>query len=80
MRVQLTMFEMHLPRRMKEVEDVAFKLLKGYVSEVKKEFKKRSKRDLKLKEIKDKADYTVSKVSMNERYYYVCWHLYELDV
>jgi hypothetical protein len=80
MKVQLTLFEMHLPQRMKEVQDAAHKLQKSYVSELKKEFKKRAKHDLKLKEIKDKADYTVQKVSLNERYYYICWHLYELDV
>jgi hypothetical protein len=80
MRVQVTMFEMHLPQRLKEVQDTAHKLHKAYVSELKKEFKKRAKHDLKLKEIKDKADHTVQKVSLNERYYYVAWHLYELDL
>lgn len=80
LRIQLTLFEMHLPQRMKEVQDIAFKLHKSYLSELKKEFKKRVKRDLKLKEIKEKADHTVQKVSLNERYYYTCWHLYEMDV
>ena len=80
LRVQVTMFEMHLPQRMKEVQDAAIKLQKAYVSELKKEFKKRTKTALSLKEIKEKADYTVQKVSLNERYYYIAWHLYELDV
>jgi hypothetical protein len=80
LRVQVTMFEMHLPQRMAEVQDTCHKLQKAYVSSLKKEFKKRAKRDLKLKEIKDKADYTVQKVSLNERYYYIAWHMYELDV
>lgn len=80
MKVQLTLFEMHLPQRMKEVQDAAHKLERSYISELKKEFKKRAKRDLKLKEVKGKADYSVQKVSLNERYYYICWCLYELDV
>lgn len=80
LRIQLTLFEMHLPQRMKEVEDNAHSLQKSYVSALKKEFKKRTKTDLKLKEIKDKADYTVQKVNLNERYMYFCWRLYELDV
>ena len=80
LRVQITMFEMHLPQRMKEVQETALKLQKAYVSALKKEFKKRTKTALALKEVKDKADYTVQKVNLNERYYYIAWHLYELDV
>lgn len=79
LRVQVTMFEMHLPQRLKEVQENCAKLQKAYVSGLKKEFKKRAKHDLKLKEIKEKSDYTVQKVNLNERYYYIEWHLYELS-
>jgi hypothetical protein len=80
MKVTLTLFEMNLPQRFTEVQEMASKLTKSYVSELKKAFKKKVKRDLKLKEVKDRSDYTVQKVSLNERYYYINWCMYELDV
>lgn len=79
LKVTIALFEMHLPSRMKIVEDMAFQYQKSCVSHLKKEFKKRTKRDLGLKEDKDKSGYHTEKVSLNERYYYVCWYFYNLD-
>jgi hypothetical protein len=49
------------------------------VKHLKKEYKARTKKTLNLKENKERANYTVQKVSLNERYYYVSWRCYELD-
>ena len=80
MRVNITLFEMHVSRRMKEIQDAADQLHKSFLRDLKKEFKKRTKHDLKLKEDKAKADCSVQSVSMNERAYVTCWRFYEMDV
>lgn len=71
-------FELHLPSRIQRVlsdEDV---MLKDMVKILKKEFKIRTGEVLKLKEMKDMANYSVQKVSLNERYMYVGWRWFEL--
>jgi hypothetical protein len=72
-------YEMHLPVRMREVEAQAKTILDEMVKHLKKEYKARTKKTLNLKENKERANYTVQKVSLNERYYYVSWRCYELD-
>src|SRR3990167_6057823 len=62
-------YEMHLPARMKQVQELANDVFRESLSHLKKEFKRRTKQVLTLKELKDLANYTVQKVSLNERYY-----------
>lgn len=71
-------YEMHAPTKMKQIEDQARTALNECVKFLKKEYKARMKEALVLKELKEKANYAISKVSLNERYYYVAWRLYEL--
>lgn len=72
-------YEMHLPVRMKEIQDQANDMLSSALKHIKKEFKSRRKETLNLKEKKDLANYTAQKVSLNERYYAVFWRMYELE-
>jgi hypothetical protein len=72
-------YEMQLPHRMAEVAHQAKSLLDAAAKELKKEFKARTGDSLKLKERKEEANFTVEKVSLNERYYFVSWRVYELE-
>lgn len=54
------------------------KLIKDYVKEFKKEYKKRSKKALKMTEVKEGRDYSVEKWSLNERYYFTSFQVYDL--
>jgi len=72
-------YEMHLPVRMKEIEKLAHDSLNEAVKMIKKEFKTITKEKIELKEDKTKANYTVQKVSLNERYYVVYWRFFELQ-
>jgi hypothetical protein len=79
LRLTYTCYEMHLPTRLKVVEDQAHQRLKDMVSYLKKEFKKATKRTLSLKEKKDMEDYNTQKVSLNERYHYSRWRFFEIS-
>ena len=79
LRLTYQCYEMHLPTRMKEIEDSAHTVLKEMVSYLKKEFKRQTKRTLSLKERKDLEDYTAQKVSLNERYHYARWKFFEIS-
>ena len=72
-------YEMFLPSRMKQVQDEAKQILDAAASELKKEFKARTGQALKLKENKELSNYTVEKVSLNERYYYKAWRFYSVS-
>ena len=80
MKVQLSMYEMFLsqPQRLKEVEDIAHRGMNEYLTMLKREFKKKAKYALDPKELKDKADYSVQKVSLNQRFMYTSWRVYEI--
>ncbi len=78
MRIAYHSYEMHLPVRMKEVESTAKSVLDESFKNLKKQFKERTGDTLKATEKKELANYTVQKVSLNERYYYVAWRFYEL--
>jgi hypothetical protein len=80
LRVHYHAYEIHLPSRVKDVQAVAEETMKKYVSHLKSEFKARTKKPLDIKEKKELANYTVEKVSLNERYYYRAWRFYELSV
>lgn len=71
-------YEMLLPTRMREVEALAKSSLDATVKNLKKEFKKRTKNVLDVKEKKDMANYSVQKTSLNERYMCSFWRFYEL--
>jgi len=78
MRIAYHCYEMHLPVKMKEIEATAKSVLDETFKNLKKQFKERTSDTLKAKEQKDMANYSVQKVSLNERYYYVAWRFYEL--
>ncbi len=71
-------YEMHLPSRMRIVEDQAKQVLNNTVNHIKKEFKKLRKETLDLKEKKEMANYSIEKVSLNERYALASWRFYEI--
>ena len=71
-------YELHLPSRIKQVVADSDSMLKEIVKVLKKEFKARTGEALKLKELKDMENYSVQKVSLNERYMYVGWRFFEL--
>lgn len=71
--------EQNLPTRMRMVSELADDAVSAFVKELKKEYRTRTGQSLKLKEQKDRANYSVQKVSLNERYYYTCWKFYELE-
>jgi hypothetical protein len=77
-KVFYTSYEMHLPVRMKEIEAQSEAALNEVVKYLKKEFKSRTKMKLDMKELKDRRNYSVQKVSLNERYMYSSWRFYEL--
>jgi len=78
MRVSYHCYEMNLPVKMKEIEATAREVLNETFKNLKKQFKEKTGDTLKAKEQKDMANYSVQKVSLNERYYYVAWRFYEL--
>lgn len=72
-------YEMHLPVRLKQVEDLAKTSLNEALKHLKKEYKVRTKETLNLKEKKEMANTSAQKVSLNERYMYSSWRFYELS-
>ena len=79
LRVYYQAYEMCAPVRMREIESAARESLNEFVKYLKKEFKSKMKQALSLKEQKEKADYTIQKTSLNERYMCTFWRFYELD-
>ena len=77
-KVIYTSFEPFLPERIRDAQDRADSYIKEMVKHLKKEFKSRQKETLDLKELKDRSDYSVQKVSMNERYTYSAWKYFEV--
>jgi hypothetical protein len=78
LRLHYHTYEMLVPTNMREIEVRANDVLNDCLKYLKKEYKVRTKKALSLKELKDMANYTVQKVSLNERYYVVFWRCYEL--
>ncbi len=77
LKVHYMVYAMHLPVRMKQIEEEADQVFKSTVSHLKKEFKARTGKTLALKEDKDLADHSVQKVSLNVRYMYTAWRFYD---
>lgn len=82
MRLAYHSYEMNLghANAIREVDGQAKKALDEVIKFLKKEFKKRTKKSLSVKEIKDKRDYSVQKTSLNSRYYYVSWRVFDIDL
>lgn len=72
-------YEMHLPRRLQQVESDSDTVLKEMVKIIKKEYKAKTGDTLKLKELKELSNRQISKVSLNERYMYAGWRFFELS-
>lgn len=72
-------YEMFVPRKLANIQEQSRVSIKEAISHLKREFKKRYKKNLKLKEIKGSDNYTTQKVSMNERYAFTSWCVYEMD-
>lgn len=74
-------YEMHLHDhlRLRAVADQADLVFKETLKHLKKEFKSRTKKALSLKEMKGASNHNLQKVSLNERYYYLAWRVYELS-
>lgn len=73
-------YVMFLPTRLKEIEANAAESFKKFIAHLKKEFKLRAGKDLKFSEQKDLTNYSVEKVSLNQRYMYRCWRFYKIGV
>lgn len=72
-------YTMFLPARIKEIEGEADEVFKQTVSYLKKEFRARTGKALKLKEQKELGNRAIERVSLNERYYYRAWRFYEMN-
>lgn len=69
----------NLPVHLKTTVDRANTALTELKKHLKAEFKRRTGKTLKLDEQKDLENYTVEKVSLNERYYYRTWRVFEVS-
>lgn len=69
----------NLPVHLKQTVDRSETALRELAKHIKAEFKSRTGKVLRLKEDKDLHNYTVEKVSLNERYYYRSWRVYEVS-
>jgi len=68
----------NLPAVRQQTEDQAQEVFKQTVTMLKKEFKERTGKTLKLTEQKELGNYSVQKTSLNLRYTYTAWRFYKL--
>ena len=78
LKINYQTYEMNMHNRIREVQKTAHDTIKELVKHIKKEFKSRTGKVLDLKEVKEKSDYRIEKVSLNERYYFISWCLYDI--
>lgn len=71
-------YEMNLPVRIKQIQELAEDALKKAINELKKGVKKKGVKGFDLKELKDKAGSSSERVSLNERYYFRLWRVFEV--
>lgn len=71
-------YEMCLPQRLKQVQELAEDSLKKAINDLKKGVKKKGIKGFDLKELKDEAGNSAEKVSLNERYYFRLWRVFEV--
>lgn len=79
MRLIYHSYEINLHERFEEISDFSNKALNEIEKLIKREYKKLTKKTLKLKEKKKARDFTVEKVSLNLRYYFVTWREYNIS-
>jgi len=72
-------FEAFMPEKMRDVEQRANEIITNTVKILKKEFKERTGKTLKLADQKEMADSAREKVSLNQRYYYKAWRFYKIS-
>lgn len=72
-------YVVNLPANLRATVDRSDTALRELVKHIKSEFKDRTGKALKLKEQKDLSNYTVEKVSLNDRYYYRTWRVYDVS-
>lgn len=65
--------------RLEDLCKSAEKILGDYLKALKKAIKKSTKVGLKFKELKELKNYTVDKVSLNDRWYLRFWRVYEIS-
>lgn len=78
-------YEMHVPVKMAQISEEGRTIIKEAEKHLKKEFRSRTGVALKLKmepslEEQVKRNYTVQKVSLNERYYYNAWRTFTVTI
>lgn len=78
MRLTYHSYEMHLPRKIRDVEEQARKYLNDTLKTIKSEFKKKTGDKLDVSEKKEMANTSVQKTSLNERYMFSSWRFYEI--
>lgn len=71
-------YVVNLPQHRKVIEEQSNEIFKSTISHLKKEFKSRTGKALKLTEEKEMANSAVEKVSLNERYYFRAWRFFTL--
>lgn len=71
-------YEMLAPSKMREITERGEECLKEMLKHIKKEFKSRARQTLELTEKKELSNYTLQKVSLNERYAYATWKMFEM--
>ena len=79
LKIHFHTYVVNLPVHMKRIEEEANEALKQAVAHLKKEFKSRTGQALKISEEKELANRTVEKVSLNERYYYRAWRVFQIS-
>lgn len=79
LKIHYLTYVVNLPVNIRRVEEECNEVFKQTVAYLKKEFKARSGRTLKLSEVKDLGDHSVEKTSLNERYYYKAWRFYDIS-
>ena len=72
-------YEMFLPENIRQIEERADEIIKNTVKMIKKEFKDRTGKALKLVEQKDMVDSAREKVSLNQRFYFKAWRFYKIS-
>jgi hypothetical protein len=71
-------YEVGLPAKINAVKASANDILNNFVKYLKKEYKSRAGKVLNLKEFKDLAGCQIEKISLNDRYRYLAWRVFEI--
>lgn len=66
-------------KKRQSIEDGAQEVLKSALAYMKKEFKRISHETFDFKELKDHADSKYEKISINQRFYFWAWRVFEMS-